>query len=98
MNKIWYDTTSYSQRDKERVPRVWTLLLRNVKIIVHRHIHYDGWLLSCRDLQIDMIELENTDIDQAKQEAVEIVGNTLKTRIRQYTQILTGINEKEGKS
>lgn len=60
----WEDTSSYSRDDEERVPHAWTLKVTtpngaNIRLIVHRHIHYppESWLLSCHEFGIEAFEL-----------------------------------------
>lgn len=67
----WQDTTSYSQAETDRTPRVWTARAGCFAIKVHRHIHYepDAWLLSCDGI-VEMRELSSTDIGDAKREAI----------------------------
>lgn len=71
----WIDTTSYSQSDKERTPRVWTIKSKSLAITVHRHRHYDPdiWLLSCPHI-CDCKELKSKDIELAKNEALNYVA------------------------
>ena len=73
----WKDTTSYSQSDKERIPRSWTIKSVELSITVHRHRDYDKdvWLLSCVNLHIDCKQLGNKDIELAKNEALNYVAS-----------------------
>jgi hypothetical protein len=74
----WKDETSYTQGDKERIPRSWVRWDGLLRVTVHRHIHYppDQWLLSCAPW-FDKRELESKDADAAKDEAVTLVLQVL---------------------
>ena len=74
MNHKWEDISSYSRNDKERIPSVWQIDIGGLSLCVHRHIHYpkDSWLFSC-DLLFDKYELDSKNIDEAKDEAINLV-------------------------
>jgi hypothetical protein len=78
MTNYWKDTTSFSQREKDRAPRTWQRWDGLLRMTVHRHIHYppDRWLLSC-DPWFDKRELSSVDATKAKAEAVELVMQVL---------------------
>ena len=75
----WEIERSCSQSGKDRTPKCWVANAGIFKLTVHRHIHYPptAWLLSCDDVQLKCRELSATDIDAAKQEAIEIVRKRL---------------------
>lgn len=75
----WKDITSYSQRDKERIPRVWECKLApNISVTVHKHIYYgNAWLLSCEFLGYDCFQLGTEDIENAKTKALVRVRDGL---------------------
>lgn len=80
MNLNWKDVTSYSQRDNKRIPRTWELDLEelNYKVIVTRHIYYENtWLLTCRGANIEQVDLNTDDIDEAKDKAIRIIADYL---------------------
>ena len=80
MNLNWKDVTSYSQRDNKRIPRTWELDLEelNYKVIVARHIYYENtWLLTCRGANIEQVDLNTDDIDEAKDTAIRIIADYL---------------------
>ncbi|MEE9366754.1 MAG: hypothetical protein V3W44_08715 [Dehalococcoidales bacterium] len=79
MDSEWKDTSSYSQGDTERIPKMWTLVLGSLRIIVHRHIHYDPdqWLLSCNELGFATCLLTEKDISKARNEALSYVKSRL---------------------
>lgn len=70
------DTTGYSQRDKERIPRIWTYEFNDFVLIVHRHIHHgDEWLMTLRYRRMALIEgkvLASKQIEDAKLGAIEV--------------------------
>lgn len=75
----WKDITSYSQRDKERIPRVLECKLApNISVTIHRHIYYGNeWLLSCKFLGYDCFQLGTEDIENAKTKALVRVRDKL---------------------
>jgi len=78
----WKNTSSYSQRDKERIPNIWSLFIPGLRISVVRDHRYcpDSWCLHC-DPWFDTFSLnldptvENRDAAMAK--AVDLVHKKL---------------------
>jgi len=70
----WKNCSSYSRGQKDRTPTAWEIKAEDIRICVHRHIHYpkDQWLLSCAPFY-DLYELPYTDVDQAKGAALNMV-------------------------
>jgi len=79
----WEDGSSYSQGDKERIPSVWVLRAPDIKIIVHRHVHYEktDWLLSM-DGAFEKKVLLSSMIDNAKAEAVRYAREWLQRQLQ----------------
>lgn len=69
------DVTSHSQGIKERTPRTWEAKIGCVRLTVTRHVHYalDEWIARSHPNIIDMELLQSKDIDEAKDEAVELL-------------------------
>lgn len=77
----WKDVSSYSKKDKERIPHTWELRIEGLRIVVTRHIYYPlTWLLICRELGIDGINLHNDNVDEAKSAAIELILSELTTK------------------
>lgn len=78
----WKDTTSYSQREENRVPRSWSVDLGKVDVTIYRHIHYpsDVWLLKCNYLGLNR-ELVSQEVEAAKSEAVALVKVEIERKI-----------------
>lgn len=90
MNK-WTDVSSYSQSDKERIPNVWELRIGKIRLVVHRHKYYepDQWLMSVHgDVDIDKRPLLRKDIEEAQNEALQALYNTLGRLCREVSAIL----------
>lgn len=68
----WKDTTSYRQGERDGEPREWTLRTEHLRVTVHHHMHYppDQWLVSCHELNIEMMELKSKEVEKAKEEAL----------------------------
>lgn len=80
----WVDRTSFSQNDKDRTPRTWTLQFEGFRVTVTRHIHYPGkWVLSCYELRMDCVELKEAELEKAQKEALNLVRRKLKAMLEQ---------------
>lgn len=68
----WKDITTYSQNDKERIPRIWHINVGPFRVSVHRHRHYepDQWLLSTVPALFDCELLSSGDLEEAKCQAL----------------------------
>lgn len=71
----WKDITSYSKRvrKEDRVPRVFELDLKGLRIVIHRRIHEEGWFLSCHGLNISDFFINTENADEAKKKGLEII-------------------------
>jgi hypothetical protein len=71
---LWKDASSYSKSDTDRSPNCWVAKAGNLRLTLHRHIHYpkDTWLLSCAPF-FDKRVLLSKDIVEAKSEALSLV-------------------------
>ena len=83
----WKDDSSYSQHDKERIPRIYNAkLTKDFVVTVHRHIHYapDMWLLTCepffkqKELCTGSAEEAQTMAKILVRNAVVMLYNTIK--------------------
>lgn len=70
---IWKDATSYSQREKERIPRTYQCKIGTLDIIITRIIHSEGWFLTCRSLSINSWPLDGDDLEKCKEQAIAIL-------------------------
>lgn len=87
----WEDTTSYTQSDKERIPRIWQLRIGKMRLVVHRHLHHDPdqWLMTVHgDINIDNRPLLQKDLDKAKREALAALHNTLDRLCRDVAAVM----------
>lgn len=73
----WKDVSSYSQGDKERVPKSFNIAFQDppLRITVTRYLGYppDTWVMHCHDLNMSERELVNTDLVRAQDEAIRLV-------------------------
>lgn len=69
----WKDVSSYSRYDKERIPSILELKIEGIRIVVHRIIHYDGWFVSCYDLNIEDEQLYTEDLEDAKIKGINYI-------------------------
>lgn len=87
----WVDITSYSQNDKVRTPKTWELRIQPMTQIIVTRLHGvpDLWFLKCYRLGIETVQLQSTDLEKAKQEAV--------TKVRQLlTSLITDLDRAVG--
>lgn len=100
LDNIYKDVTTHSRGSENREPRIFECTDFGVGFRVHRHIDYDGeWLLSCRELGIDMRELHTTNMEIAKAKGLELILKITRERANRYDDISHSINyfmESEG--
>ena len=94
----WRDDTTYGQRAKKKIPSTWSCSDKEITIRVHRHIYYpkDQWLLSSEPFY-DKYELKSIDIDKAKKEAINLVGNKLACAAKVFNRDILEENSKKYK-
>lgn len=76
----WKDITAYMQGEKERTPRTWELRLQELgyKVIVTRHLYAENtWIFKCREANIEFLDLETDNIEEAKEKAITIIKKHL---------------------
>lgn len=99
MNKF-KDVSSFSQSDKERISYSFEYRTKNLRICVHRHIHYPDnvWLLSVHGgvLHVDNLVLKESNIKDAQNEGIlytQSLLNTLLVEIDSYEFRYIGLYE-----
>ena len=86
----WKDATSYSQGDKERIPRSWKAQIGRFILTVHRYAGCGGvWFASCHGL-FETRELKSKDVDEAKCQAVAMLQVVCEEAIAVITQSSKG--------
>lgn len=96
MRLNWKDISTYSKKDRDKLPKTWELKLEelNYRVIVTRHIYYkDTWLLNCRDIGIEHFDLKTDDIDEAKNKALKIIENHLNDLVKKILKWYIDMNE-----
>lgn len=88
----WKDVSRYSQTDKERKPKSWKATINDLEVLVHRHIYYDGWVLTVRELNIDKKQLSGEDIEDCKKQALDFVRKEVEARLMSFMQIKNAID------
>jgi len=88
----WKDASTYSKSVADRIPTVWKLFLDNVDVTVHRHIYNKGaWHISSKFLDVDTMVLNGKEIEDAKEEALDLAAQLINKKItelqRAYQQI-----------
>lgn len=85
----WKDVTSYSRDDTERKPETYQISHGDLRIVITcGHIyHRPDWVMHCRQLGIDTKALKAKTTQDAKAEAVRIVGATIKVLHSSYEKI-----------
>jgi hypothetical protein len=74
----WVDISSYSQSDKERIPRSFSLKAGGLKITVTRHMDFEvsEWVASCEPFFEQKIVGKGT-AEEAQESALFAVRNKL---------------------
>lgn len=93
----WKDITSYSQRDKDKIPRILECKLsNNISVIVHKHIYYENeWLLSCKFLGYNCIQLGTEDIKNAQTKAIVRVKDGLTKMNNLISDVILSIEQEK---
>ena len=91
---IWKDVSSYSQNDKKRIPSCWRIDVKDfISIKVHRHIYYENtWFLSCKELNLDMVDLMTDNVEQAKNQALILIEKRCTDLLEKVNGFLHNIN------
>lgn len=90
---MYKDITTYSQREKNRSPRILENQTNGIRFTVHKHIYYGGeWLLTCRELGIENKTLNTEDMEEAKEKAIIEMIQLFGDAISKYQKAITEIN------
>jgi hypothetical protein len=81
----WKDVTTYSQGEKERIPRIWEVRFGRARLSVHRVHGIDGWYATC--LFWDRKSLQSDTVDEAKREAVKLLETELETALNELIEL-----------
>jgi len=87
----WKDISTYTKNDEERIPSIWELRVGKVRLLVHRHLHYeeDQWLMSVHgDVSVTNSPLLKKDVDEAKREAIQAMFTSLDRMAREFRAYL----------
>ena len=89
----WEDETAYSntvgEHQGEIDPRTWATYVNGVQVIVTRHVYFpETWVLLCRYLHLDLIDLHTDDIEKAKANALAKIRQTIEERVGELQEIL----------
>lgn len=88
------DITTYSQRDKERKPRILENETNGIKFLVHKHIYYgDEWLLTCRKIGVEHLHLNTDDMEEAKEKGIIEMIRLLGIEISRYEKAISEISK-----
>jgi len=83
----WYDDSSY-RRGSDADPISFRFLTKSLEISVHRHIDHtpDTWLVSCRQIEMSRVVLDNTDAHLARGEATDKVTDRLELMLLELAE------------
>lgn len=87
----WEDQSSYGRGERGVVePTAWALRAGRVRVVVHRHIHYDPdvWLLTCDAASFDNYELDAKEVSAAQTEALGLVAGRLEENLREVRKMV----------
>lgn len=94
------DISSYSQREKDRAPRVLLFEEESTGICfkIHRHIYYPGtWLLSC-DGVCDKENLRTDDFEEAKKKAFQKIKELVQGKVNLLKKFANEIEKYQSKN
>ena len=75
----WKDVTPWKSHDKDQSePRTWEIRSGNVRVVVTRMHGLKGWFMHRAALGINDAQLGSANIDDAKREAIDRVGQKIK--------------------
>jgi thiosulfate reductase cytochrome b subunit len=87
-------TAESFHKDSKGKSTTWITNPGGMQVIVTRHIHFpDTWVLLCRDLGFDMIDLHADDADSAKVNALDRVKRTIEERVEKLQSVLEVLDE-----
>jgi hypothetical protein len=78
----WNDISSFSKGDTDRTPKSWDIIAGNVRLVVTRHIHYDGWVTRCEPF-FGIRQLESDAVEEAKKEAKALLRRKLEHALKE---------------
>lgn len=83
----WKDISSFSRGEKDRTPTTWEFNVASHRLRVHRHIHSPGkWLLSGQPF-FDQFELDSSEAEAAKAEAINRWRTELAEKLEAFEQL-----------
>lgn len=79
------DVTSYSQTDKERIPKILRFVTESgVIFTIHRHLYYpDTWLISSLGI-CENVDLGTDDFEEAKVKGMLYIKSILDRKRMKY--------------
>jgi hypothetical protein len=83
----WKDVSSFSRGETDRTPKQWEATVGRFRLRVYRSRDYgqDTWLAYCVPNVFSDIVLRSSDIDEAKQEVVDILRGVVDEAIEEIT-------------
>lgn len=86
--------TAESFRNVQGETTTWVTKPGGMQIIVTRHIYFpDTWVLLCKDLGFDMVDLHAEESEIAKANALTKVRKTIEEQVAKLQNVLEGFNE-----
>lgn len=74
----WKDITRWSRDETDRSePRTWEIRSGNLRVCVTRLHRLEGWFMHSFALGINDAQLDSANIDDAKREAIDRVGQKI---------------------
>jgi hypothetical protein len=58
---------------EDKPGRIWVLQTDDLRVAVHRFLGCEGWYLSCQQLGIHTMQLNNQTLDGAREEALVLL-------------------------
>ncbi len=86
---MYRDITTYNQRDTERKPSILENNVNGIRFSVHKHIYCgDQWLLTCRELGAEQVQLHTENIEEAKKLGIKKMKELLNSKIKKFQEAI----------
>lgn len=95
MSIEWKDATSYSQGERgKRPPSSWECEIAGFRVwISSRHVAYpDSWVMTCRDMGLDVHylgESEGVPAEQAQKQAINFAAKIAQGRVNKMLAFIS---------
>ena len=77
------------EADTERKPSILENNVNGIRFSVHKHIYCgDQWLLTCRELGAEQVQLHTENIEEAKKLGIKKMKELLNSKIKKFQEAI----------